>query len=125
MQIADRTFCINSESWYQATTAQLAEVTQDGTIVTRTVDDIMISDGVHAGELCVQFLIQGNDPRLVTRLQVYGESAALLLACNDLILALAQHQQYGMSENPTPAQVKELLLSLGYRDSTRRNQGDE
>lgn len=125
MEQTDRNFYINSETWYQAASAQLAEVTRDGVIVTRVVDDIMIGDGVHAGELCVQFLIQGNDPRLVTRLQVYGESAALLLACNDFILALAQHDLYTMSENPTPAQVKELLLSLGYRDSTRRNQGDE
>jgi len=100
-----RQFYLYSESWYKDYGVTLGE---------GETDDIFMSDDTYDGELRIVWKDTGQE-KPVFQITIFQDSLDQLMWNLDIILALRT-----LPEFTTPKQVCELLKSLGYIDSTRR-----
>lgn len=102
-------FYLLSQSWFAESRVGRDEIT----------DEIMIGEyceeGGTFGEFAIRWALVGGED--TPRLEAFEDSWGVLAKCRDLVVKLGELA----NTNPTPKQVVENLLAMGYRDLTQRD----
>ena len=110
----ERQFVLASECWHSKTT--LATLGDD------VKDEITLSlsspDGGTSGEFNIRWEMVGG--HWTPKINAYCDSWSVLREFSDVFEALADFDTGNFSKDPSPKQVCEALLKLGFRDATPR-----
>ena len=108
----NRGFTWTGQAWYGKSALSHLNYTDEVTI------GYYAEDGGTSGEFSIRWIPLSGES--VPKLEVFNDGWHALATMPDLIAALSEADD----QNITPAQLCEVLLSLGFRDRTeRRDQG--